>query len=125
MLFSLKHLATMVCRLILDILQQVSIGFLRRWSRIFGWPFWGCLVGVSHHLKCLPFVIYYSWDYTGHISTGFKWQPFELIYFNFWGIVKHHDHSHQMWHGRPSVPCTGSYTTGRYEIWNWLLFQLT
>ena len=27
-----------------------------------------------------------------------------------------HDHNHQVWHGRPSVVCTGSYTTWRDVI---------
>jgi len=40
--------------------------------------FWG-LAGVSHHLKCLALAVYYFWDFAGHIATGFKWLPFQLI----------------------------------------------
>jgi len=39
----------------------------------------GRLAGVPDHLKCLALVVYYSWDYVGHIATGFKWLPFQLI----------------------------------------------
>jgi len=39
----------------------------------------GGLAGVLHHLKCLALVVYYSWDYAGHIATGFEWLPFQLI----------------------------------------------
>jgi len=33
--------------------------------------FWG-LAGAPLHLKRLALVICYSWDYAGHLATGYK-----------------------------------------------------
>jgi len=44
----------------------------------------------------------------------------------FWGSVRlPHDHTHQVWHNRPPVPCAGSHTRWCDAIRNWLPFQLT
>jgi len=44
----------------------------------------------------------------------------------FWGCrVKHPPWPHhQLWHGRPPVPCTGSHTRWRDAIRNWLPIQI-
>jgi len=67
---------------------------------VFGADFgdhFGRLEEVPRHLKCLSLVVYYSWDYVGHIATGLKWLTFQLIYLNFGGTVNYpHDHTHQV-----------------------------
>jgi len=50
-----------------------SAGLAQFWGSHFGG-----LAGVPHHLKRLPLVICYSWDYAGHLATGCK-LPFQLI----------------------------------------------
>jgi len=39
----------------------------------------GGLAWVPYHLKRLALVMCYSWDYAGHLATGYKWLPFQLI----------------------------------------------
>jgi len=50
-----------------------------------------------------------------HVET---WLLFAPPYQNFWLRA-------WLWHGRPSVPCTGSYSIWRDAMSNWLPFQLT
>ena len=114
----------------LDILQQVSSAVFSSWfSSTLWWPFWGRLPRVPHHLKYLALVIYGSWCYAGHFATGIKRIPFLLIYCSSicgqWGIHISHGHIHQVWHGRPPVSWTGSYTTWRHTVRNWFPFQIT
>jgi len=42
-------------------------------AQFFGRGHFGRLAGVPHHLTCLALVVYYSWDYAGHIATSFEW----------------------------------------------------
>jgi len=116
---TLMHLAPLV--------PWVSSGYLPSWSSsVLVWPFWGRLAGLPHHLKRLALVICYSWDYAGHLTTGYKWLPFRWSS-SILGVQLNtpHDHTHQLWHGRPPVPCTGSHTRWCDTSKNWLPFQPT
>ena len=53
-----KHLEPLILSVLLDILQQVSSDYFPSWSSsVLGWPFWGRLAGVPHHLKRLALAI--------------------------------------------------------------------
>jgi len=79
---SLKHLATLgLCWTFCNRLQVVVFpadlarfrgGHIGCLAGVLGWPFWGCLAGVPHRLKCLSLVICYSWDHAGHLATSYK-----------------------------------------------------
>ena len=100
------------------------ITFAADQAQFVGGSFWAS-GWFPHHLKCLALVFIIPGmmlDIVQQVSSDYlsSWSSsiFEVRLIT-------HDHTRQVWHGRSTVPCTGSHTRWCDAIRSWLPFQLT